>query len=98
MHFLQPGRPVPVKVRGKLQNRACAERWNELTGTYPAWYTHYVKRADGWWIINVDGCAVDCGPYDSKEDAEDDGGGMADFAAHCTEAGYMSTDSRNSKL
>jgi len=97
LHFLQPGRPEPAKVRGKLQNRACAERWNELAGRYPSWYTHYVKREDGWWIINADGCAVDVGPYDTKADAEDDGGGMADFMAYQNEKGYMTCEKGGAK-
>ncbi len=29
-----------------------------------------VKRADGWWITGVEDCE-DCGPYDTKAEAED---------------------------
>ncbi len=29
------------------------------------------KRKDGWWIIEVPECE-DCGPYDTKEEAEED--------------------------
>jgi len=37
-----------------------------------------VKRSDGWWITNIPECE-DCGPYDTKAEAEDDQRGLERF-------------------
>jgi len=95
VHFLQNGRLEPAKVRGVAQNRACAERWNELAGKYPSWFTHLVHRHDGWWIINAPlaedrkGAACDCGPYLTRSEAHEDAQGMRDFAKYHDNPGYM---------
>jgi len=96
LHFLQNGRPEPPEVRGKRQNKACAERWAELTGRYPSWFPYITLRPDGWWIINAEGSACDCGPYTGKsgrKDAMSDAAGMAEFAKYHDVSGFMSVDS-----
>lgn len=35
------------------------------------------KRSDGWWIINVPDSVTECGPYDTKAEADDDRRGLA---------------------
>jgi len=35
------------------------------------------KRADGWWIINVPDTVTECGPYDTKPEAEEIRQGLA---------------------
>ncbi len=47
---------------------------------------------DGFWIIGPD-LEIECGPYDTEAEAEDDRKGMQNFLDHCDEPGYyMSVD------
>jgi hypothetical protein len=93
-HFLMPGRPEPLRYSNLDHDKACAERWNELTGRFPSWWTHIVHRLDGWWIINAEGAACDCGPYDEYEDAEHDALGMANFAQYHDKPGYVTSEKK----
>jgi len=40
-----------------------------------------VRRNDGWWIAEVPECK-DCGPYDTKAEAQDDKRGLEAFFKH----------------
>jgi hypothetical protein len=87
-HYAMPGRPEPVKYGNLWHDRACAERWHELTGEFPKWFMH-VALSKGkdvrpqheetmnvrkWWVLNYwDGERIlDMGPYDTKREAEED--------------------------
>ena len=52
-------------------------------------------RPSGWWIVGLedDGQAFDCGPYETKAEAEDDRAGMTRFLRHWDKPYYMSCDS-----
>jgi len=50
-----------------------------------------VKREDGWWIVDVPN-APDCGPYDSKREAEDDRRGMERFEKFEDRPGFVTVD------
>jgi hypothetical protein len=39
------------------------------------------KHRDGWWIENVPDCD-DCGPYDTRAEADADRRGLERFAKH----------------
>jgi hypothetical protein len=39
------------------------------------------RRDDGWWIVGGE-LEMDCGPYDTKAEAESDRVGMARFFRH----------------
>lgn len=99
-HFLMPGRPVPLKYGNLDHDKACAERWNELTGKYPSWYTHLVERGDGWWIINAvgvedeNGVPFDVGPYDTKDEAIEDARGMRNFEKYHDRPGYVTSEKK----
>jgi hypothetical protein len=92
--FLTPGRPEPLKYGDVLHDKACAERWCELTGRYPSWWTYLVKRDDGWWIINAEGAACDCGPYPDERSAESDAKGMANFMKYQNKPGYITSEKK----
>ena len=49
-----------------------------------------VKKSDGWWVTGVPEFE-DCGPYETKELAEDDRRGMERFYKHKDEPGYITT-------
>jgi hypothetical protein len=34
------------------------------------------KKSDGWWIVNVPDTVTECGPYDTRAEAEDDRRGL----------------------
>lgn len=34
------------------------------------------RRADGWWIVNVPDSVTECGPYDTKAEADEDRRGL----------------------
>ena len=91
--FAQPGRPEPVKQGALLQQKVCAERWNELTGRYPSWYTYLAQRDGKWWVVNA-GQGLDCGPYETKMEAESDARGLRNFDKYQNVKGYMTTDAR----
>jgi hypothetical protein len=93
-HFIMPGRPEPLKVNNLDHDEACAERWNELTGKFPSWWTHLVERADGWWIINAEGAACDCGPYRTKGDAIESARGMRNFMKYHDKPGYITSEKK----
>jgi hypothetical protein len=96
-HFLMPGRPEPLRYGNLSHDDACAHRWNELTGRFPSWFTHLVERADGWWILNAEGAACDCGPYDTKAEALDDARGMKNFAKYHNKPGYVTSEKKSRK-
>lgn len=37
------------------------------------------KRTDGWWIVGVPDTITECGPYDTKSEAESDKRGLQRF-------------------
>ncbi len=55
-----------------------------------------VKRAGQWWITEVPGC-LDCGPYETKDEAEDNRHGMERFVRHVDKPGYMTGDRNDGK-
>ena len=91
---LSPGEPPEgTSVR---RNKACAERWNELTSKYPSWYTYLAKRQTGWWIVNA-ARHSDFGPYDTRDEAVDDALGLDRFEKYQDVPGYVTTDKRRPK-
>lgn len=48
-----------------------------------------VHRPDGWWIVNVPDTITECGPYDTRADAEQDRRGMAAFFRRCDDLEWM---------
>lgn len=46
------------------------------------------RRTDGWWIIHPDPNEIDCGPYHTKAEAEEDRRGLEYYwnneAPRCT--------------
>lgn len=58
------------------------------------------QRPDGWWITDMPvteyGTAkpLDCGPYDTKDDAEDDRRGLEQFQLHWDEPGFLTSEER----
>ena len=53
------------------------------------------RRADGWWITEIKD-TPDCGPYDTKAEAESDRVGMDRFARLQDKPGFISVDSLGS--
>ena len=49
------------------------------------------QRPDGWWIIEVPECC-DCGPYDTKAEAESDMRGIARAIKYGDIPGFTSVD------
>jgi len=99
-HFLMPGRPEPLKYGNLEHDKACAERWNELTGKFPSWYTYLAERADGWWVVNAvgvedeNGVPFDMGPYDTKGDAAADARGTRNFVKYEDRPGYVTSEKK----
>jgi len=52
-----------------------------------------IKRPDGWWITKVPDCE-DCGPYSTKELAEDDMRGLERFYKYKDEPGFITCEDR----
>ena len=52
-----------------------------------------VKQPDGWWITG-EPLDLDCGPYDTKAEAESDMRGLARFEKHGHKPGYATMDTR----
>jgi hypothetical protein len=50
-----------------------------------------VKRKKEWWITGIEDCA-DCGPYDTKADAEDDMRGLKRFDKYCHLKSYWTCE------
>lgn len=56
-----------------------------------------VKFLDGrWWIVGPD-LEIECGPYDTKAEAESDRVGMQRFEKHQHKPGYVTSDSLRKK-
>ena len=51
-----------------------------------------VPRSGKWWITNVPE-TEDCGPYDTRKEAESDRIGMERFFRHAGRRGFMTCDS-----
>ena len=53
------------------------------------------KRTDGYWIVGLedDGRPLDCGPYSSKAEAEDDRRGLERSAKYEDRKGFVTADS-----
>ncbi len=53
-------------------------------------------RPSGWWILGIeeDGQPLDCGPYDTKAEAESDRVGMARTLRHMDDRDWWTTDPR----
>jgi hypothetical protein len=54
-----------------------------------------VKREDGWWITEI-GDNVECGPYDTASDAEDDMLGLIRYAKYGHIPGYVRSEESRS--
>ena len=50
-----------------------------------------VKRTDGWWILDVPD-SNDCGPYDTRSEAEDDRRGISRCFKYEDREGYITSD------
>lgn len=55
-----------------------------------------VKLPDGWWIVEVPECC-DCGPYDTKAEAESDMRGLKRFEKYEDKPGYVTGDTQRRK-
>ena len=54
---------------------------------------HCKKRGDEWWILGVPEMdPIGCGPYPTKDLAEDDMHGMERFYKNKDKPGYITTD------
>ena len=47
-----------------------------------------IQKPDGWWITGLPDCE-DCGPYPTKERAEDDRRGLERTYRHHAEPGFV---------
>jgi len=50
-----------------------------------------VKRSDGWWIIGIPD-VEDCGPYDSRGEADSDRRGMERTLKNINNHSYFTTE------
>lgn len=46
------------------------------------------SKDDGWWIVDIPDCQ-DCGPYETKDDAEDDRWGLERFYKHYEKPNFI---------
>lgn len=62
-----------------------------------------VQRPDGWWITDLPNDGVEryhkmrpseCGPYDTKAEAEDDRRGLELYHRHKDEPGFITSEDR----
>jgi len=51
-------------------------------------YMRTERKGTAWWITNIPDCD-DCGPYDRKDDAEDDRRGLERFYKYHEEPGFI---------
>ena len=51
------------------------------------------RRQDGWWVCDVPE-TQDCGPYDTRGEADDDRRGLERFFKYENRKGFITTDKR----
>ena len=57
-----------------------------------------VKRDDGWWITGVSDDVPECGPYETKADAQSDLRGMQRFDKYQDEKDFMTLFPKEQEL
>ncbi len=53
-----------------------------------------IQRGDEWWITDMPNDCSDCGPYETKADAEDDLSGLRRFYKHHDEPGFITSEEK----